>query len=89
MRNRTTARKAREPTRVGPLLWWITGNPTSVTAIFVAYGSHLLADMMTIGGVQIFWPSRTIAVFLRRNDYRIVAGSGSEGAFVAVEWFWR
>jgi len=60
------------------------GNPMSVTAIFVAYGSHLLADMMTIGGVQIFWPSRTIAVFPGRSDYRIVAGSGSEGAFVAV-----
>ena len=69
---------------LGSPLWWITGNPTSVTAIFVAYGSHLLADMMTVGGVQIFWPSRTIAVFPGRSDYRIVAGSGSEGAFVAV-----
>jgi membrane-bound metal-dependent hydrolase YbcI (DUF457 family) len=69
---------------MGSPLWWSTGIPTSVTAVFVAYGSHLFADMMTVGGVRIFWPSRTIAVFPGRDEYRIVAGSGSEGAFLAV-----
>jgi endonuclease YncB( thermonuclease family) len=69
---------------MGTPLWWITGSPTSVTAVFVAYGSHLFADMMTVGGVRIFWPSRTIAVFPGRDEYRIVAGSGSVGAFLAV-----
>jgi hypothetical protein len=29
-------------------------------AVFVGYGSHFFADMMTLGGVQLFWPSRLI-----------------------------
>jgi membrane-bound metal-dependent hydrolase YbcI (DUF457 family) len=35
-------------------LWWITGNPALAVVIFVGHGSHLVADMMTIGGVQLF-----------------------------------
>ena len=60
-----------------------TTRPHSV-AVFVGYGSHLLADMMTLGGVQLFWPSRLIAVFPGRDEYRVVSGSGSEAVFVAV-----
>ena len=33
---------------------------------------------------QTFWPSRAIAVFPGRDDYRIVADSGSERVFVIV-----
>jgi membrane-bound metal-dependent hydrolase YbcI (DUF457 family) len=71
-------------TVLGLPLWWITGNLVPVAAIFVGYGSHLLADMMSVGGVQLFWPSRAIAVFPGRDDYRIVTGSGSERIFVIV-----
>jgi hypothetical protein len=53
-------------------------------AVFFGYGSHLLADMMTLGGVQFFWPSRLIAVFPGRDEYRVVSGSRSETVFVAV-----
>jgi endonuclease YncB( thermonuclease family) len=60
------------------------GNPSPLAAIFVGYGSHLLADMMTVGGVRLFWPRRAIAVLPGRDDYRIVADSGSERVFVIV-----
>jgi endonuclease YncB( thermonuclease family) len=69
---------------LGLPLWWITGDLSPLVAIFVGYGSHLFADMMTVGGVQIFWPSRTIAVFPGRDEYRIVTGSGSERVFIVV-----
>ena len=69
---------------VGWPLWWVTGQPALALAASVGYGSHLLADMMTLGGVQLFWPSRAIAVLPGRDEYRIVSGSGSEHVFVAV-----
>ena len=69
---------------LGLPLWWIFGSSTPATAVFVGYGSHLFADMMTLGGVQLFWPSRAIAVFPGRDEYRVVTGSGSETVFVAV-----
>jgi hypothetical protein len=50
----------------------------------VGFGSHLFADMMTLGGVQLFWPNRAIAVFPGRDEYRVVTGSGSEAIFVGV-----
>jgi endonuclease YncB( thermonuclease family) len=53
-------------------------------AVFVGYGSHLFADMMTLGGVQLFWPSRVIAVFPGRDEYRVVSGGNSERIFVAL-----
>jgi endonuclease YncB( thermonuclease family) len=65
-------------------LWWVTGQPALPLAASVGYGSHLLADMMTLGGVQLFWPSRAIAVLPGRDEYRVVSGSGSEHVFVAV-----
>lgn len=68
---------------LGLLLWWITGSAASTVAVFVGYGSHLLADMMTLGGVQLFWPSRLIAVFPGRDEYRVVSGGNSERVFVA------
>jgi membrane-bound metal-dependent hydrolase YbcI (DUF457 family) len=39
---------------VGSLLWWLTDRPAPLMAVFVGYGSHILADMMTVGGVQFF-----------------------------------
>ena len=69
---------------LGAPLWWITGNPATGVAVFVGYGSHLFADMMTLGGVQLFWPGRAIAVFPGRDEYRVVTGSGSEAVFVGV-----
>ena len=45
---------------LGSLLWWITGRTSPMIAVFVGYGSHFFADMMTLGGVQLFWPSRLI-----------------------------
>jgi inner membrane protein len=36
-------------------------------AVGVGYGSHLFADMMTLSGVQLFWPSHLIAVFPGRD----------------------
>jgi endonuclease YncB( thermonuclease family) len=53
-------------------------------AVLVGFGSHLFADMMTLGGVQLFWPHRGIAVFPGRDEYRVVSGTGSEAVFVAV-----
>ena len=67
---------------LGLPLWWATGQPARAIAAAVGYGSHLLADMMTLGGIQLFWPSRLIAVFPGRDDYRVVASS--ERVFVAV-----
>lgn len=64
-------------------LWWLVGWPAPAIAVFVGYGSHLLADMMTLGGVQLFWPSRAIAVFPGRDEYRVVSGGNSERVFVA------
>ena len=34
---------------LGLPLWWITGRISPATAVFVGYGSHLFADMMTLG----------------------------------------
>ncbi|BBL79457.1 hypothetical protein RxyAA322_13110 [Rubrobacter xylanophilus] len=69
---------------LGSLLWWITGQSSSTIAVGVGYGSHLFADMMTLGGVQLFWPSRLIAVFPGRDEYRVVSGGNSERVFVAL-----
>ncbi len=69
---------------IGPLLWWMADQPAPLMAVFVGYGSHILADMMTVGGVQFFWPSRVIAVFPGRDEYRVVSGATSERVFVAA-----
>jgi endonuclease YncB( thermonuclease family) len=71
-------------TVLGLPMWWITGSSAPLVAVFVGYGSHLFADMMTLGGVQLFWPSELIAVFPGRSEYRVAPGSGSERAFVVV-----
>jgi membrane-bound metal-dependent hydrolase YbcI (DUF457 family) len=71
---------------VGSLLWWLSGRPASLLAVFVGYGSHILADMMIVGGVQFFWPSSVIAVFPGRDEYRVLSGSTSERVFVALAW---
>ncbi len=68
---------------LGLFLWWLTASPATMVAVCVGYGSHLLADMMTLGGVQLFWPSRLIAVFPGRDEYRVVSGGNSERVFVA------
>jgi endonuclease YncB( thermonuclease family) len=65
---------------LGLPLWGIFGRPAVIVAVFVGYGSHLFADMMTLGGVQLFWPSRLIAVFPGRDEY---SGGNSERVFVA------
>ena len=69
---------------LGLPLSWTVGAPAPVMAVFLGYGSHLFADMMTLGGIQLFWPSKLIAVFPGRDEYRVVSGSGSETVFVAV-----
>jgi endonuclease YncB( thermonuclease family) len=69
---------------LGLPLWWVSDQPALAVAAFVGYGSHLFADMMTLGGVQLFWPSRAIAVLPGRDQYRVVSGSASERVFVAV-----
>jgi endonuclease YncB( thermonuclease family) len=69
---------------VGLPIWWATGLPALALAASVGYGSHLFADMLTLSGVQLFWPSRAIAVLPGRDEYRVVSGSGSEHVFVAV-----
>ncbi len=68
---------------LAPPLWWLVGWPAPAIAVFVGYGSHLLADMMTLGGVQLFWPSRAIAVLPGRDEYRVMSGGNSERVFVA------
>ena len=69
---------------LGLPLCWISGRPSPMIAAGVGYGSHLIADMMTLGGVQLFWPSRLIAVFPGRDEYRVVSGGNSEKVFVAL-----
>lgn len=71
-------------TILGSLLWFLVGHPAPAVAVLIGYGSHLFADMMTLGGVQIFWPSRAIAVFPGRDEYRVVSGGNSERVFVGV-----
>ncbi len=51
-------------------------------AVGVGYASHLVADMMALGGIKLFWPSRLIAVFPGRDAYRIRSGGNSERVFV-------
>ena len=60
---------------IGLPLWWIVGRPSPMIAVGVGYGSHLFADMMTLGGVQLFWPSGLIAVFPGRDEYRVASGA--------------
>jgi len=69
---------------LGSLLWWLTGQSATMISVGVGYGSHLFADMMTLGGVQLFWPGRAIAVFPGRDEYRVVSGGNSERVFVAL-----
>ena len=69
---------------LGLPLWGLVGRPAPMIAICVGYGSHLFADMMTVGGVRLFWPSRAIAVFPGRDEYRVVTGGNSERVFVAL-----
>lgn len=66
-----------------PALWLWIGMPDAWLAALVGYGSHLFADMMTLGGVQLLYPSRLICVFPGRDEYRVVSGRGSERVFVA------
>jgi hypothetical protein len=68
---------------LGLPLWWITGRASPLMAVCVGYGSHLFADMMTLSGVRLFWPSRVISVFPGRDDYRVRTGGNSERLFVA------
>jgi endonuclease YncB( thermonuclease family) len=58
-----------------PVLWW---------AAVIGYGSHLGVDMMTLGGVQLFWPSDLICVFPGRDEYRIKSGTSQERVFFAL-----
>jgi endonuclease YncB( thermonuclease family) len=67
---------------LGLPLWWLTGRPSPMIAVGVGYGSHLFADMMTLGGVHFFWPSQLIAVFPGRDEYRVKSGGNSERVFV-------
>lgn len=67
---------------LGPPLWWFFERPAPVIAVVVGYGLHILADMMTVGGVLFFWPSRAIAVFPGRDEYRVLSGGTSERVFV-------
>jgi endonuclease YncB( thermonuclease family) len=69
---------------LGTPLWWITGSLATGVAVLVGFGSHLFADMMTLGGVQLFWPRQAIAVFPGRDEYRVFTGTGSEAVFVAI-----
>ncbi len=69
---------------LGAPLWWITGDLATGVTIFVGFGSHLCADTMTLGGVQLFWPSRAIAVLPGRDEYRVVTGTGSEATFIVA-----
>jgi len=71
-------------TALGLPLWWVADQPALAVAAFVGYGSHLFADMMSLGGAQLFWPSQAIAVLPGRDQYRVVSGSASERVFVAV-----
>ncbi len=72
---------------VGLPLWWFFDHPAPGIAVAVGYGSHILADMMTVGGVLFFWPSRAIAVFPGRDEYRVVSGGTSERVFVGFAIF--
>ena len=70
-------------TVVSSPLWWIVANRHP--------GGHLRWLRFAPPGrhddrrrSQTFWPSRAIAVFPGRDDYRIVADSGSERVFVIV-----
>ncbi|MFQ6111293.1 MAG: metal-dependent hydrolase [Nitrospinota bacterium] len=57
------------------VLWW---------AAVAGYFSHLLADMMTVTGVTLFWPSPVRAIFPGRDEYRVRSGSSSERVFFFV-----
>lgn len=67
-----------------PVLWIWLEEPDDWLAAVIGYGSHLFADMMTLGGVQLLYPSRLICVFPGRDEYRVVSGGNSERVFVAL-----
>lgn len=67
-----------------PALWLWMGEPDDWLAAVIGYASHLFADMMTLGGVQLLYPSRLICVFPGRDEYRVVSGGNSERVFVAL-----
>ena len=71
-------------TVLGLPLWWIMGNSATLVAVFVGYGSHLFADMMTLGGVQLFWPSELIAVFPGRTSTASSPDRARRRVFVVV-----
>lgn len=60
------------------------GLTTLYLAALVGYCAHLMADMMTLGGVRLFWPSQVICVFPGRDEYRVISGSGSERVFIIL-----
>ncbi|HED05045.1 MAG TPA: nuclease [Candidatus Fraserbacteria bacterium] len=57
------------------ILWW---------AAMAGYWSHILVDMMSLGGVKLFWPSPVRAIFPGRDDYRVRSGSSSERVYFFV-----
>lgn len=50
-------------------------------AALVGYSSHILADMMSLGGVKFFWPSKSRAVLPGESRFRVRSGTNSERWF--------
>ena len=53
----------------GRFIWWL--------ALLLGYLSHLILDMATVEGVQLFWPHPGRAVFPGRDDLRLDQSSPS------------
>ena len=50
-------------------------------AAVAGYWSHLWADMMSLTGVPLFWPSDLRAIFPGRDEFRVRTGSSQERIF--------
>lgn len=59
-----------------PFGWWL--------AVVAGTGSHILTDMLTPSGVELFWPSKARAVLPGNARYRFEAMGWAELGFAAV-----
>jgi inner membrane protein len=67
-----------------PLLTTLIAWRGAALALSVGYGSHLLADAMTVSGVPLFWPVGEQRVHVLPHGLRFRTGSLSEYAVIAV-----
>lgn len=67
---------------LGFLLWWLEHSLVIAIAFFLGYGLHLVADGLTMMGVEYLWPVKKRRYRLLPEKFRLRTGSGIEVALV-------